>query len=145
MKIRHFALSPLLYALIAAGLAAELFLFFPNSYQAYAAHPDLDNLPLVAVDGLVVAALALLAAVTVTVSVGGGTLNLRVAGVTVRRLELADVESVAPSFPFLVFQKKERGKPRVCPAVIGRQAFLGALVKENPSIRVETGPKSQLK
>jgi len=143
MKTRHFALSPLLYALIAAGLAAELFLFFPNSYQAYAAHPDLDNLPLVAVDGLVVAALALLAAVTV--SVGGGTLNLRVAGVIVRRLELADVESVAPSFPFLVFQKKERGKPRVCPAVIGRQAFLGALVKENPSIRVETGPKSQLK
>jgi hypothetical protein len=142
MNYHHFFLSPLLYALIAVGLAAEVFLFFPNSYQAYTAQPTLDNLPLVAVDGIVMLVLVLLA--LVTVSVTGGILRLRVAGLAVRHIDLIAMETVSPSFPFVVFQKKgeEKGKGRYCPAVASPHQFLAALKEGNPALRVETGRRN---
>ncbi len=142
MISRHFFLSPMLYVLLAVGLAAEVFLFFPNSYQAYAAQPTLDNLPLVAADGAVMLVLVLLA--LVTVSIGGGVLRLRVAGLAVRQINLTAMESVSPSFPFTVFQKKgdEKGKGRYCPAVGSSRRFLAAITESNPAIRVETGTKN---
>ena len=139
MKSKHFFLSPLLYALLAAGIAAEVFLFLPDSSRHYLAAPGMSTLGSLVVDAVVLAVLAFL--LTAVVSVKEGILVLRVCGVPLSRTPISTITTVTTAFPFMALQREDggRNKPRFCPSLRSREVFLAVLLEVNPAILIEVG------